>query len=138
MSRFKVDKRFNCITFIFRAICLKEQDHLGDNLHVCLATGRRKMMTWTIQLRNTGGQTVHKVIYFVQKISSKAYLKYGFCKKSLRKNKTLTSCPFFFIFSITFGWVCCCNHPKVIKKRKKRATGKSFIFPKWLLTKSIL
>ena len=47
-------------------------------------------------------------------------IKYEFCKKSLRENKTLTSCPF-------FGGVQQQTQPKVIKKMKKRTTGQSFI-----------
>ena len=54
-------------------------------------------------------------------------LKYGFCKKSLRKNETLTSCPFFSFFFISYGWVHQQTQPKVIEKMKKWATGQSFI-----------
>ena len=33
----------------------------------------------------------------------------------------------FFHSFITFGWVCCCTHPKVMTKWKKWATGQSCI-----------
>ena len=60
----------------------------------------------------------------VKKIS----LKYGFCKKSLWKNETLTSCPLFsFFLSLLVG----CNskpNQKWKKKWNKGATGQSFIF----------
>ena len=38
----ELTKRFKCIAFIFMAICLKEQDHLGDNLHVLPGPGGEK------------------------------------------------------------------------------------------------
>ena len=49
---------------------------------------------------------------------------------------------FYNIFVLTFGWVCYCTqqtHPKVrTKLLKKCSTGQRFIFPKWIVTKSIL
>ena len=55
-------------------------------------------------------------------------LKYGFCKKSLRKNETLTSCPFFPFFFITFGWVQQQNQPEVIKEMEKMGNWSEFHF----------
>ena len=53
-------------------------------------------------------------------------LKYGFCNKSLRKNETLTSCPFFHFFN-HFWLGATANPTKSDKKMKKGATGQSFI-----------
>ena len=46
-------------------------------------------------------------------------IKYGFCKKSLRKNETLTSCPFFFIF-YHFWLGATANPTKSDKKDEKK------------------
>ena len=49
---------------------------------------------------------------------------------------------FCYIFVLTFGWVCWVqwqSHPKVrTNMLKKCSIGKRFIFPKWIVTKSIL
>ena len=58
--------------------------------------------------------------------SSIESLKYGFCKKSLRKNEALTSCPFFSFF-YHFWLGATANPTKSDKKMKKGATGQSFI-----------
>ena len=47
-------------------------------------------------------------------------VKYGFCKKSLLYSWNSDQLPLFFISFITFGWVCCCTQPKVIKKNEKK------------------
>ena len=52
----------------------------------------------------------------------KLRLKYGFCKKLLLSEWNSGQLN---IFVITFGWVCCCTHPKVTKK--KCSTAQSFI-----------
>ena len=46
----------------------------------------------------------------------KRLLKYGFCKKSLRKNETLTSCPFFHFFY--HFWVGATANPTKSDKKK--------------------
>ena len=62
-------------------------------------------------------------------------LKYGFCKKSLRKNETLTIWTLLAHFFSRLALICSWSGKKV---SQKCSTGQSFIFPKWLLTKSIL
>ena len=64
-------------------------------------------------------------------------LKYGFCEKSLLYEWNSDQLPLFFFFY--HFWLGLLLHPtKSDKKMKKGATGQSFLFPKCLLTKSIL
>ena len=58
--------------------------------------------------------------------------KYGFCKKSLRKDAPL---PSWTLFSSLWFQI---SADLESKWRKKGSTGQRCIFPRWLLTKSIL
>ena len=58
------------------------------------------------------------------------HLKYGFCKKSLQKNETLTSCPFFSFFFITFGWV-------LLATGQRSWTLAKLLWPSWFHHSSI-
>ena len=61
-------------------------------------------------------------------------LKYGFCKKSLWKNETLSSWTLLAHFFSRSAQIQCWSGKKV---SQKCSTGQSFIFSKWHFTKSI-
>ena len=50
-----------------------------------------------------------------------------FVRSHFGKMKLWPVAPFFHFF-ITFGWVCCCTQPKVIKEMKKRGNWSEFHF----------
>ena len=64
----------------------------------------------------------------------KSRLKYGFCKKSLRKNETLTSWPLLAHFFSRSAQIQCWSGKK---SEPKVFNWSEFHFSKWLFTKSI-
>ena len=135
MMMLTITQRPPCITAIYYGVQGQKKQEKALYVQCAARTWSKKknttvipMLKWWIKPR-----LVRKMRPAMWNTSWK--LKYGFCKKSHRKNETLTSWTLLAHFFSRSALNLCWSGKKV---SQKCSTGQSFIFPKWLLTNSIL